>query len=55
MVETHSDWIEDGETYEKTLKCPRCKIPNLVSDVDHQIVTQGIIDGITLRIHNIPI
>jgi len=25
MVETHSDWIEDGETYEKTLKCPRCK------------------------------
>ncbi len=25
MVETHSDWIEDGETYEKTLKCPRCE------------------------------
>lgn len=25
MVEKHSNWIEDGETYEKTLKCPRCK------------------------------
>ena len=25
MVETHYDWIEDGETYEKTFKCPRCE------------------------------
>lgn len=25
MFEIHSSWIEDGETYEKTFKCPSCK------------------------------